>query len=93
MKIRKRYLSVILTVLVLSLVFSAPVSAREGFAPSMDDEVVFFGTFRLDSGETLEGNLIVFGGVVTLEEESVVTGDVLVFGGNLTASGEVGGNL
>ena len=93
MKMNKRFLLVVLTVSIISLLFSGTAAASYEFAPSMDDEVVFFGTFRLDSGEVLEGNLIVFGGVVTLEEESEITGDVLIFGGNVTASGEVGGNL
>ena len=91
-KTRKK-LIVGLVVLLVSLIFTGAVLASDGRSPLFNDEVVFFGTFRLESGERLNGNLIVFGGVVTLEEESEVTGDVLVFGGNVTASGTVGNNL
>ncbi|MBN2043523.1 MAG: hypothetical protein JW757_00780 [Anaerolineales bacterium] len=83
----------IIAVLLASMVFTSAVMASDGRSALFDDEVVFFGTFRLESGDILDGNLVVFGGVVTLEEESEVTGDVLVFGGNVTASGTVGNNL
>ena len=68
MRTNKRFLSVLFIVLAFSLVLTGPVFASSGFSPSLDDEVVFFGTYRLDSGDRLEGNLIVFGGVITLEE-------------------------
>lgn len=86
-------LAVVLLLLLTSLVVISPVSASAGRAPLADDEVIFFGTFRLESGETLDGSLVVFGGVVTLEEDSRVTGDVLVFGGNVTASGSIQNSL
>jgi BRCT domain type II-containing protein len=89
----KRRLIIGLVVLLVSLVFAGGVSASDGYAPLLDDEVVFFGTYTLDSGETLNGSLIVFGGVVSLEEDSTVTGDVIIFGGNVTASGRSKGNL
>jgi hypothetical protein len=89
----KRRLIIGLVVLLVSLAFAGGVSASEGHAPLLDDEVVFFGTYTLDSGETLNGSLIVFGGVVSLEEDSTVTGDVIIFGGNVTASGRSKGNL
>lgn len=89
----KRRVMIVLIVLLVSLVFTGGVSASDGRAPLLDDEVVFFGTYSLDSGETLNGSLIVFGGVVSLEEDSTVTGDVIVFGGNVTASGRAKGNM
>ena len=87
-KTTKRFLA-ILAVLMISFLFVGVVSASDGPAPVMDDEVVFFGTYTLESGERLDGSLIVFGGVVKLKEDSLVTGDVLVFGGNVTASGDI----
>ena len=93
MKKTKQRFFAILIVLAISLMAAGGVSASDGQVPALDDEVVFFGTYTLDSGEELTGSLIVFGGVVSLEEDSTVTGDVLIFGGNVTASGEIGGNL
>lgn len=84
---------VCLTILIVSLLFAGVASASDSFVPHFDDQVVFFGTFTLDSGETLEGNLVVFGGVVNLETDSVVTGDVVIFGGNVTAEGVINKNL
>lgn len=93
MKTTKRRFLAILIVLAVSLMAAGGVSASDGLVPALDDEVVFFGTYTLDSGEALSGSLIIFGGVVSLEEDSAISGDVLVFGGNVTASGEVEGNL
>ena len=89
----KTKLAIVLFLVLTSLVVISPASASAGRAPLYDDEVVFFGTFRLEAGETLDGSLVVFGGVVTLEEDSAVTGDVLVFGGNVTVAGSVQDSL
>jgi len=68
-----------------------PKAARaEGL---LDDEVVFGGIFRLESGETLEGSLIVVGGIAMLEAESTVTGDVVLFGGTIQAAGMIQGDV
>ena len=93
MKRTKQIFITLTAVLLVSLVFTGSVMGSDGRTPMLDDEVVFFGTYTLESGETLDGSLIVFGGVVELEEDSVVTGDVLVFGGNVTASGTIGNTL
>lgn len=93
MKNHKITMGVFLTVLVFSLLFAGVASASDSFVPHFDDEVVFFGTFTLESGETLQGNLVVFGGVVNLGEDSTVTGDVVIFGGNVTAEGVIRKNL
>ena len=82
-----------LTVLLVSLIFTGSVYASEGFSPKLDDKVVFFGTYTLESGETLEGSLIVFGGVVNVEEDATVNGDLVVFAGNVTVDGTVTGSL
>lgn len=93
MKRTKQTFITLTAVLLISLVFTGSGLASDGSTPMFDDEVVFFGTFTLESGERLDGSLIVFGGVVELEEDSTVTEDVLVFGGNVTASGTIGSNL
>ena len=89
----KLKIAVCLTIVFASMMFSGTVFAREARTPMLDDEVVLFGTYRLESGETLVGSLVVFGGVVSLEEGSVVDGDVVVFGGNVTVDGVIKGGL
>jgi hypothetical protein len=86
---KKRLLVSMLLVLLLALLLPTTAFARGLF----EDKVVFGGTYVLESGDTLDGNLLVFGGNVTLESDSVVTGDVVVFGGNVSASGTVEGNV
>lgn len=90
---RSMIFGVCLTILLFSLVFTGSARASDSSAPLLDDEVVFFGTFTLESGQTLNGNLVVFGGVVSLEADSAVRGDVVIFGGNVTVDGEITGNL
>ncbi|MCB2178688.1 hypothetical protein KQH61_04655 [bacterium] len=90
---RNMLFGVCLTILLFSLVFTGSARASDATAPLRDDEVVFFGTYTLESGETLVGNLVVFGGVVSLEPDSSVIGDVVVFGGNVTAEGEISKNF
>jgi hypothetical protein len=58
-----------------------------------DDRIIFGSNFTLDTGETLDGNLLVFGGNATLRVDSLVTGDVVLMGGNLDAAGHVEGNV
>ncbi len=58
-----------------------------------DDKVIFGGTYTLQEGETLNGNLVVFGGAVTLEAETTVNGDVVLMGGTVDAAGVVNGNM
>lgn len=75
--------------LFISLFLALPALAQG------DDEgkVVFGGTFTLESGETLDGDLAVLGGEVTLEEGSRVRGDVAILGGRATVAGEVDGDV
>ena len=89
----KLKIAVCLTIIFTSMLFSGTVFAREPYTPMLDDEVVLFGTYRLESGETLAGSMVVFGGVVSLEEGSVVDGDVVVFGGNVSVDGVIKGGL
>lgn len=58
-----------------------------------DDQVVFGNSYTLESGETLDGNLIVFGGTAAIEVESTVRGDVVVFGGTVDSNGTITGSL
>jgi hypothetical protein len=85
----KRILAVMSFVLLVAFAFPSTVMAGGLY----DGKVIFGTDFTLESGETLDGELLVFGGNVTLETESLVTGDVVLFGGNLRSDGEIGGNL
>jgi len=58
-----------------------------------DDKIITGGTYSLESGETLDGNLIVFGGVVVTAVDSTVKGDTVLMGGTLTIDGVVEGNV
>jgi len=58
-----------------------------------DDKIITGGTYTLESGETLDGNLIVFGGVVNTAKDSTVKGDTVLMGGTLTIDGVVEGNV
>jgi len=55
--------------------------------------VIFGGSYTLQSGESLAGDVVVFGGVVTIESAAEVNGDVLLFGGSLTINGQVSGDV
>ncbi len=86
--IRKIQLALIFTFLVVLVVPGTALA--KGLH---EDEIVFGGTYTLESGETLDGSLIVFGGSAALEESSQVQGDVVIFGGTLDAQGEITGSV
>ena len=79
----------VLLVLLIGMTFPGIALAKE----LRDDKVVAGGSFTLESGETLDGNLLIFGGAVTLEEGSLVNGDVVLMGGSLSIDGEVDGSV
>ena len=56
-------------------------------------QVVFGGSFTLESGQVLDGDLVVFGGSVDLEAGSVVQGNILLMGGIARIDGQVQGDL
>ncbi|MCX7608653.1 MAG: polymer-forming cytoskeletal protein [Anaerolineales bacterium] len=66
------------------------VAASDG---SFDGQIIFGQSFTLESGKTLEGDLLVFGGMVEIQEKALVNGDVVLFGGLLTLDGTVNGNV
>ena len=81
----------ILFVFMLLVVIARPETVQAKGLP--EDEVVFGGAFRLESGETLDGSLIIVGGIATLESGSTVTQDVILLGGTVKAAGVVHGNV
>ena len=82
---------VLVPVVVLVVALALPGAAYAGEAEQ--GQVVFGGTFTLESGEVLDGDLLIFGGSVELEQSSSVNGDVLLFGGNAEINGEITGSL
>lgn len=78
-----------LFVVLLALIWPSAVYARDLF----DDEVIFGGSYTLEEGETLNGNLVVFGGAVTLKTDSTVNGDVVLLGGTVEGQGVINGSL
>ncbi|MBN1536957.1 MAG: polymer-forming cytoskeletal protein [Anaerolineales bacterium] len=87
----KRCFAILLfIILATSLFLPSSTAFAKGLA---EGEVVFGGSYRLESGQTLDGDLVIFGAVATLEEDSVVNGSVILFGANLDISGEVNGDV
>ena len=85
----KKLVLVPVVVLVAALALPGPAYAGE----SEQGQVIFGGTFTLESGDVLNGDLVIFGGSVDLEQGSLVNGDVLLFGGNAEVHGEIDGDL
>ena len=58
-----------------------------------DGRVIIGGTYSLESGQVLAGDLVIIGGAGTLHEDSLVEGDVALIGGLVNAAGEVNGDI
>jgi hypothetical protein len=82
---------VLITSVVLVALMAFPTTVMAGGV--LEGRVVFGGSFTLEEGETLDGDLLVMGGNVTLEVESSVLGDVVVLGGNVSSNGTIDGNV
>lgn len=78
----KRYLLLLLVALLLS----ACQDRYSGW-------IVLDGVQQLESGETVEGEIILFDGSVIVSPAARVTGSVYMLGGDLQLDGQVGGNI
>lgn len=76
-------------VLIAALVLPTTAFAAE---PNQG-HVVMGGNYTLESGDTLDGDLVIFGGNAELQEDSTVQGSVLLLGGNADVNGTVQGEL
>jgi predicted acyltransferase (DUF342 family) len=76
-------------VILVALAIPGTVFAEE----LRDDKIVFGGSYTLNSGESIVGNLLILGSVVALEENSIVKGDVVLLGGTINVNGTIEGNL
>ncbi len=83
-----RFTRILPTLLVVAtmLVTAAPAFASDGQPPG---QVVFGQDFTLQSGQTLDGNLLVFGGDIRIETASEVDGSVVAWGGDVEIAGTV----
>ena len=75
--------------LVLLLVPTGAVAAQ-GLE---DGRIIVASTFTLESGETLNGDLVVIGGAATIQEGAVVNGNTVLMGGSLVVNGEINGDV
>ena len=90
----KKFLnSLLLLLLILTIFWPSTAYAKEPYKHLLDDKVVFGGSYTLESGESLDGNLVIFGGAVTTEPASTVNGDVVLLGGVAEISGTINGNF
>lgn len=77
--------------LALVLVFALPATALAAEEPQ--GRIIIGDDYTLESGDTLDGDLLVIGGNVTLERDSLVDGNIFLVGGNADVSGEVNGDI
>ncbi len=84
---------ILLFTLLAALVFPTTVFASSSQPTQSDDKVIFGGTYTLESGQTLDGNLAVFGGTAKVDSNARVNGDVVLAGGTLDINGEINGNI
>jgi len=54
-----------------------------------DGKVVFGGSYTLESGDTLSGDLVIFGGAADVQTDATVQGNVVVMGGSIQIDGTV----
>jgi hypothetical protein len=87
----KKSTRLIILSFLLALVFALPGTAMA--KSTFEDQFVFGDSYTLQSGDTLNGNLVVLGGNAFLEDDSQVNGDVILMGGNLSSAGRINGNI
>lgn len=81
----------ILTAVSALLIFAAVPTAAAG--PRPQGGVIFGSDVRVESDETIDGDLVVFGGDIVVESGGRVEGDLVAIGGDITVSGEVEGDV
>lgn len=57
------------------------------------NEIVIGNNFTLESGETLNDDLLIVGGTAVLEDGSTLNGNIMVLGGTLEAAGTINGDI
>lgn len=75
------------------LLLALAVPATAYAAGAADGRVVIGGSYTLETGQSLSGDLVIIGGSGDLEPGSRVEGDAALIGGLLNADGEVSGDI
>lgn len=85
----------LLTLFILITLLLVPISSAyaQGPNPGGDGQVIFGNNFKLESGDTFNGDLVVFGGNVTIEEDANLNGNLVVIGGTIKSNGETKGDI
>ena len=81
------------SVLLLALLVFLPFQSASASSGAYDGQVIFGQSYTLNTGGTMNGDLLVFGGSATIEEGATVNGNVILFGGTLTVNGMVNGDV
>lgn len=87
MKSILKWVGLVVLVLALNLAWVLPAQAGE------PHKLITGGNYTLQSGETLDENLVVIGGNVTLESGSTVNGNITLTAGSMQISGTVNGDV
>lgn len=84
-------------ILILCALFTlllVPTGTAQAQGPNPGEGKVIFGSnYTLESGDTLNGDLVVFGGNVTIEEDAILKGNLVVMGGIIKSNGEMHGDV
>lgn len=86
----KRLAVVLLIAAVVSLLAVLPAMAQQEDTPG---RFIMGGTYTLESGQRMIGDLGVAGGQVVIEPNAVLVGDVIVAGGTLDIAGRIEGDV
>lgn len=91
-----RKLTHIVWLVVLSLLVFVPLGTTPARAQEDDrrsGQIVFGRDVTLETGETVDGDLVVFGGSLRTGADSRILGDAVVFGGSIAIAGQVNGDV
>lgn len=69
-----------------------PARSAHALNGPLDGRVIFGQNFTLQSGDTLNGDLVVIGGEAIIESNSTVKGDIVIIGGSLKLDGNATGD-
>ena len=81
------------SVLLLALLVFLPFQSAAASSGIYEGQVIFGQSFTLNTGGTMNGDLLVFGGSATIEKGATVNGNAILFGGTLTVNGTVNGEV
>ena len=88
----KRFTKLIPIVLLVAAIL-LPLGSVAAAGNTFGGQVLFGQSFTLQSGDTMNGDLMVMGGSVAIEKDAKVNGSVFVMGGGLDMDGEVTGEV